>query len=107
MQFEVTPTAHQRISKLLTSGNAGSVFRIAIEGGGCQGFSYNMSIEDAPVKDDLSIVTDDVRVVVDSMSVAFLHGASLDWVSDLNGERFEIKNPNAASTCGCGTSFGV
>jgi iron-sulfur cluster assembly accessory protein len=107
MQFDVKPAAHERISKLLAAGMPGSVFRIAVDGGGCQGFSYKMSIEEGATKGDFTIVTPGVTVVVDSMSLAFLHGASLDWVEDLNGERFEVKNPNASSTCGCGTSFGV
>lgn len=108
MQLEITPSAKARISDLIKkTGNPKSVFRIAIDGGGCQGFSYEMTLEDAPGKDDIVIHMEDAAVSIDGLSVAFLHGASMDWVEDINGDRFEITNPNATSTCGCGTSFSV
>lgn len=108
MQIELTPSAQARISGLIdASGNPRSVFRIMVDGGGCQGLSYRMQIDDGATEDDISIVMPGLTVAVDGMSVAFLHGTTLDWVEDINGDRFEVRNPNATSTCGCGTSFGV
>lgn len=108
MQLDITPSAKARISDLIrNTGNPNSVFRIMVDGGGCQGFSYQMTLEDAPVEGDTIVRMEDATVSIDGMSIAFLHGASMDWVEDINGDRFEITNPNATSTCGCGTSFSV
>lgn len=106
MEFTVTPSAADRISSLVAAdGRAGAHFRLAVDGGGCGGFKYVMSLSDERVEDDLAIPAGDGEVRVDGMSVPFLAGATLDWVSELAGERFEVLNPNARGSCGCGLSF--
>jgi len=86
-------------------GRPGAAFRIRVDGGGCMGFRYVMDIDDAVSDDDVRSSGGNAVIVVDGMSAPFLRGATVDWVEDLAGDRFEITNPNAVSSCGCGTSF--
>jgi iron-sulfur cluster insertion protein len=81
--------------------------RIFVTGGGCSGFQYGFSFDDETKDDDLSIERGAIRVVVDAMSLQYLIGAEIDYEDTLEGARFVIRNPNAASTCGCGSSFSV
>jgi iron-sulfur cluster assembly accessory protein len=80
---------------------------VAVTGGGCSGFQYNFALDDARTDDDLVIEKDGVTVLVDPMSLDFLKGAEIDYVDDLIGAAFKIHNPNATSSCGCGTSFSI
>jgi len=98
----VTDNAANQISEVLTDG--GKYVRAFIEGGGCSGFNYGFSIEDEKEADDFVIG----QLIVDSMSMQYFTGATIDYISDrLKGSQFTIHNPNAKSTCGCGSSFAV
>ena len=79
--------------------------RIYVEGGGCAGFSYGFSIEEAEQEDDFVVSEKELDVLIDPISMSYLEGIVVDFKSDINGERFAIQNPKAASTCGCGSSF--
>ena len=104
----LTESAAQRIAVLRTQENAENAFlRIAVSGGGCSGFQYGLSFDDQRNEDDFTFERDGVGIVVDDVSLALLNGAELDFVEDLMGASFQIKNPNAASSCGCGNSFSI
>ncbi len=103
----LTPSACNRIRALLAKEPTDSFFRIAVEGGGCSGFQYQFAISDQPASGDVLIQEPGVRVAIDETSMAFLTGAELDFVDDLMGQSFRVNNPNAKSSCGCGTSFSL
>jgi len=84
----------------------GQALRVAVEGGGCSGFQYDIRL-DQPADDDLILESQGQQVVVDSVSLPFLAGATIDFSEELIGARFVIDNPNASSSCGCGTSFSI
>jgi len=88
-------------------GEPGAVLRVYIEGGGCSGFQYGFDFDQEPAADDSVFERDGVRVVVDPLSFQYLVGAEVDFREDLQGARFVIRNPNASTTCGCGSSFSV
>jgi len=81
--------------------------RVAVEGGGCSGFSYKFDFADAANDDDLLIERDGARVLIDEMSLEFLSGSEIDYANELIGSAFKINNPNATANCGCGTSFSI
>jgi iron-sulfur cluster assembly accessory protein len=83
------------------------MLRVAVTGGGCSGFQYSFTLDDAQADDDMMIEREGATVLVDPMSLDFLKGAELDFVDDLIGAAFKVNNPNATSSCGCGTSFSV
>ena len=83
------------------------MLRLAVTGGGCSGFQYNFSMDDALQDDDRVFERDGSRLVVDETSLELLAGAEIDFVEDLMGSYFQVKNPNASSSCGCGSSFAV
>jgi len=85
----------------------GGGLRVAVEGGGCSGFSYEIDIAPAPEADDIVIERDGARLFVDPVSIAFLKGSEVDWVEEIVGSAFKVRNPNAKSSCGCGVSFSV
>ena len=104
----LTDRAVRRIGALLAEPeNRGMMFRVAVAGGGCSGFQYNLTFDDTRTAEDRVIERDGAVVLIDDMSWEYLRGSQLDFVEELIGARFEIKNPNAASTCGCGTSFSI
>jgi iron-sulfur cluster insertion protein len=105
--FGISASAAKRIIALTTAEGAGIMFRIAVNGGGCSGYQYDFSFDDAKTDDDLLIERDGAKVLVDTVSLEFLGGAEIDFVEDLMGAHFEVKNPKAKSSCGCGTSFSV
>ncbi len=96
--------ARQVQSMQSAQGDARKKLRVFVEGGGCSGFQYGMSF-DLPKADDQTIETEGVQVLVDPTSLAYLSGTSIDFDDGLQGKGFEIRNPNAQSTCGCGKSF--
>jgi iron-sulfur cluster insertion protein len=98
----ITENANAEIEKLLVE-NAEPFLRIAIQGGGCSGFSYAFDFDQAKNEDDFEFG----KVIVDAMSAQYLQGATLDFTEDLMGTNFSIDNPNAQSKCGCGSSFSV
>jgi len=101
----VTDAALNKLQTILNEEHPGGKLRIFIQGGGCSGFQYGFAIEENQEEDDFVITEGDVSVLVDSMSSAYLQGATVDYAEDINGESFTIKNPMATSTCGCGSSF--
>lgn len=102
---KVTERAFARLADI-GAGRQGQALRIAVEGGGCSGFQYDIRL-DEPAEDDLILEGQGERVVVDSISLPFLTGATIDFSDELIGARFVIDNPNASSSCGCGTSFSM
>ena len=104
----VTDSAARRIAVLRHQEAAeGAFLRIAVSGGGCSGFQYGLSFDDQRNPDDFVFEHGGVAVVVDDVSLDLLNGAEVDFVEDLMGAAFQIKNPNAASSCGCGNSFSI
>jgi iron-sulfur cluster insertion protein len=104
----VTESAAKRIAFLREQEQVGDAnLRIAVSGGGCSGFQYGMSFDDQTNPDDRVFERDGVGVIVDDVSLDLLNGAEVDFVEDLMGASFQIRNPNAASSCGCGNSFSI
>lgn len=101
----VTPRAFDRLAEI-GAATEGKALRVAVEGGGCSGFQYEIAL-DEPRDDDLVLEGAGQKVVVDAVSLPFLGGATIDFTEELIGARFVIDNPNASSSCGCGTSFSM
>jgi len=102
---KVTPRAFARLAEINAKGPARPL-RVAVAGGGCSGFQYDIRLDD-PAEDDLILQGEGQSVVVDPVSLPFLAGAVIDFTDELIGARFVIDNPNASSSCGCGTSFSI
>jgi iron-sulfur cluster insertion protein len=106
--ISITESAARRITVLRQQEEAdGAFLRIAVSGGGCSGFQYGLSFDAQRNADDFVFERDGVEVVVDDVSLDLLNGAEVDFVEDMMGASFQIKNPNAASSCGCGNSFSI
>lgn len=103
---KVTPRAFDRLAEIADSAGTPQVLRVAVSGGGCSGFQYEITL-DAPDEGDLVLTGAGQRVVIDPVSLPFLSNAVIDFTDELIGARFVIQNPNAASSCGCGLSFSV
>jgi len=104
----MTDSAAAKIQELITEeGNPDLKLRIYVTGGGCSGFQYGFAFEETQNEDDMRIDKAGVSIIVDAMSLQYLGGANIDYEDNLEGSRFVIKNPNAQSTCGCGSSFSV
>ena len=103
---KVTPRAFARLAEINATTGGAKALRIAVDGGGCSGFQYDIRL-DYPAADDLVLESDGQKVVVDSVSLPFLADAVIDFTEELIGARFTIANPNATSSCGCGTSFSM
>jgi iron-sulfur cluster assembly accessory protein len=105
--FSVTERAAQRIAQILKSEAPASVLRVSVEGGGCSGFQYRFEIEGGGTAEDLVIEREGATVVIDPVSLQYLTGSKLDFTDDLIGAAFQVVNPNATASCGCGTSFAL
>ena len=106
--IDFTTAAAAKVRELIDGeGNPALKLRVYIQGGGCSGFQYGFEFDEEQAGDDLAIATDGVTLVVDPLSLQYLMGASVDYVESLHGAQFTIRNPNAKSTCGCGSSFTV
>jgi iron-sulfur cluster insertion protein len=104
----ITDSAARRIAALKAQEEAeGAFLRIAVSGGGCSGFQYGLTFDDQRSPDDVVFEHGGVTVIVDEVSLDLLNGAEVDFVEDLMGASFQIRNPNAASSCGCGNSFSI
>ena len=103
----LTDRAANRIREILAREPSKSALRIAVNGGGCSGFQYDFLLEEQAAADDLVIERGGVKALVDPVSQGFLEGAEIDFVDDLMAQSFRINNPNATSSCGCGTSFSI
>ena len=107
-EITFTESAAKRIKQLIEmDGKPDLSFRLTVSGGGCSGFQYGMTLDNQITDEDRIFSGYDVKVVVDEVSLGLLGGAQLDYVSDLIGSSFQVKNPNATATCGCGSSFAV
>jgi iron-sulfur cluster assembly accessory protein len=108
--INVTPLAAVKITELLTEEQKdGAALRVFVQGGGCSGFQYGLMIEEsaATPESDTVIESNGVRLFVDPISARYLRGAEVDFIDNLSGGGFTIRNPNAKATCGCGSSFSV
>ncbi len=104
----VTESAKTKISDLLAEeGNPNLFLRTFVQGGGCSGFSYGFTFDEIQNEDDFEMSLGQSKILIDAMSMQYLQGASIDYKEDLQGSEFKITNPNAQSTCGCGSSFSV
>ncbi len=104
--LSISASAARRLAQLLAS-EAGAALRISVKGGGCSGFQYAFDIEKNRAEDDLVITREGASVVVDPTSLEMMRGSELDFVDDLMGQAFKVKNPNAVASCGCGVSFSI
>ncbi|AQS41495.1 MAG: Iron-sulfur cluster assembly accessory protein [Candidatus Tokpelaia hoelldobleri] len=107
MSVTLTDAAASRIATILAEKADMHALRISVEGGGCSGFSYKYELVAEQNADDLVIEKNGARVLIDSTSLPFMDGAEINFVDNLMGQAFEINNPNASSSCGCGTSFSI
>jgi iron-sulfur cluster assembly accessory protein len=109
MQETVTlsDAAARRIAAILQAEKDKSAMRVSVEGGGCSGFSYKFDLVDAANADDLILEKDNAKVLIDRLSLVYMGGSEIDFVDNLLGQSFQINNPNAVASCGCGTSFSI
>lgn len=107
MTVELTTSAAARVAAIAAKQAKPPILRLSVEGGGCSGFQYRFGLADAVEGDDAVAETDGVRLVVDPVSLDLVSGAAVDYVESLGGSAFRVTNPNAASGCGCGSSFSV
>lgn len=105
--INISENAVRKIKDIMSDEPNTSRLRVFVQGGGCSGFSYGFTIDDQKNDDDFEISAGELVVLVDSMSSQYLNGAEIDYVESLAGSQFSIKNPNAQTTCGCGSSFAV
>jgi iron-sulfur cluster assembly accessory protein len=103
----VSERAARRIGEILKGEPAGTMLRVSVEGGGCSGFQYKFDTERAQAEGDLVIARDGATVLIDPVSVQYMAGSEIDFVEDLIGTAFKVKNPKATASCGCGTSFAL
>ena len=103
----LTPSAAARVAAIAARQNKPAALRLSVEGGGCAGFQYRFGLAEGVAADDLVVETDGVRLVVDEMSLDLVRGSVVDFVESLGGAAFQVRNPQAASGCGCGTSFSI
>ncbi len=103
----VTESAAKRIAEIMESEKTATMMRVSVEGGGCSGFQYKFDLVDKRESDDFVVERTGATVLVDPVSLGFLKGSEIDYVQDLIGSSFQIRNPNATAGCGCGTSFSI
>jgi iron-sulfur cluster assembly accessory protein len=106
-EIDLTPAAVARVAAIAERQGKPAILRLSVEGGGCAGFSYRFGLAEAVEPDDLSATRGGVTLVVDGMTHDLVRGGSVDFVESLGGAHFQVTNPNAASGCGCGSSFSV
>lgn len=107
MKLELTDAAARRIAAIVAREAGKNALRVSVEGGGCSGFSYKFDLVNDRNPDDVAIEKDGATVLVDELSLIYMGGSVIDFVDDLMGQSFQIRNPNAVASCGCGTSFSV
>jgi iron-sulfur cluster assembly accessory protein len=99
--------AARRIARILAGEPGGTALRISVSGGGCSGFQYGFDLDATRTPDDIVIERDGATVLIDPVSLPFMGGSEIDFVDDLIGQSFQVHNPNATASCGCGTSFSI
>ncbi|MGO8243066.1 iron-sulfur cluster insertion protein ErpA [Rhizobium johnstonii] len=103
----LSDAAAKRIAAIVGAEAGKSALRVSVEGGGCSGFSYKFDLADSADDDDIIVEKNDAKVLIDSLSLVYMAGSEIDFVDNLLGQSFHIKNPNAVASCGCGTSFSI
>jgi iron-sulfur cluster assembly accessory protein len=103
----LSEAAAKRIAAIVGTESGKSALRVSVEGGGCSGFSYKFDLADGVQDDDIIVEKDDAKVLIDSLSLVYMAGSEIDFVDNLLGQSFQIRNPNAVASCGCGTSFSI
>jgi iron-sulfur cluster assembly accessory protein len=103
----ISDRAARRISRILSVEPGGTALRISVSGGGCSGFQYGFDLDHSRAADDVVVERDGAVVVIDPVSLPYMGGSEIDFVDDLIGQSFQIHNPNATASCGCGTSFSI
>jgi iron-sulfur cluster assembly accessory protein len=106
-EIALTPAAAARVAAIAQRQGKPAILRLSVEGGGCAGFSYRFGLADAVEAEDLTAERDGVTLVVDAMTYDLVRGSAVDFVESLGGTAFQVTNPNAASGCGCGSSFSI
>ncbi len=106
-QVTLSDAAARRIAAILATEDGKDALRVSVEGGGCSGFSYKFDLAEGAEDDDLVLQKGDARVLIDSLSLVYMGGSEIDFVDNLMGQSFQINNPNAVASCGCGTSFTI
>ena len=106
-EISLTENAAKRVAWIAERQHKPAVLRLAVDGGGCAGFTYKFELADGADADDTVAETDGVKLVVDSVSLELVRGSAVDFVEELGGAAFRVTNPNAQSGCGCGSSFSV
>ena len=106
-EIALTPSAAARVAAIAARQGKPPILRLAVDGGGCAGFTYRFGLADEIATDDLAAVQDGVTLVVDPMTLDLVRGGAVDYVESLGGAAFQVTNPNAASGCGCGSSFSI
>jgi iron-sulfur cluster assembly accessory protein len=103
----LSESAAKRISRILSKEPNGTALRVSVSGGGCSGFQYGFDLDTARATDDIVVERDGAVVLIDAVSLPYMGGSEIDFVDDLIGQSFQIRNPNATASCGCGTSFSI
>lgn len=103
----VTDAAFGRVAKVIAEETDKDALRISVEGGGCSGFSYKFDLVSGSNDDDVALEKNGATILIDKLSLVYMAGSTVDFVDDLMGQSFQIKNPNAVASCGCGTSFSI
>ena len=103
----LSPSAAARVAMIAAKQGKPAMLRLSVEGGGCSGFQYKFELAELPEDDDLVVERDGVQLLVDAVSLDLLTGSEVDYVESLGGAAFKVTNPNAASGCGCGSSFAI
>jgi iron-sulfur cluster assembly accessory protein len=103
----LSEAAARRIAQIVSADSSSEALRVSVEGGGCSGFSYKFDLTNETTDDDVVVARGDAKVLIDSMSLIYMAGSEIDFVDNLLGQSFQIKNPNAVASCGCGTSFSI
>lgn len=107
MKVEMTDAAARRVAKVLAGDPGKTALRVSVEGGGCSGFSYKFDLVEGRNEDDVVLEKDGATILIDELSLIYMGGSVIDFVDDLMGQSFQIRNPNAVASCGCGTSFSI
>jgi iron-sulfur cluster assembly accessory protein len=107
LNVTLSDRAARRIAAILAKEPGGTALRVSVSGGGCSGFQYGFDLDRTRAEDDLILERNGAVVLIDSVSLPFVGGSEIDFVDDLIGQSFQVKNPNATASCGCGTSFSI
>ncbi len=103
----ISDAAARRIASILGSAPDKQALRVSVEGGGCSGFSYKFDLVEDQQDDDMVLEKNNAKVLIDQLSLVYMDGSEIDFIDNLLGQSFQIKNPNAVASCGCGTSFSI